>query len=385
VRSIKVRATSVVSIAASLVLLANPAYADSIRADEWHLEYVKATEGQQVSKGAGVVIAVVDTGVYPHPDLKRNLLKGQDVLSGGDGIGHVDQNGHGTEMAGLIAGHGRNSTDGVLGIAPAAKILPVKESNADDNGSSTTIGKGIQWAAAHGANVINVSSATGPSFDLRIAVRDAEAADALIVAGSGNRPEMVQFGYPAAIPGVLAVGAIDRSGKHAAISMPGAAVQLCAPGINITSTEPKNKYVTLDGTSSATAIVSGAAALIRAKYPELSAQEVIHRMTSTATDIGPPGRDNQCGYGILNVVKALTADVPPLSGASTTSPTATPPPITDAPTTQPAPSEAVTLPHTKRTTTNVPAVIGGVIGVLLVVGLLSFVAIRRRRSSTAQP
>jgi type VII secretion-associated serine protease mycosin len=348
------------------------AHADATRNAQWHLKSLEISDVHKISRGEGAVVAVIDTGVYPHPDIRNNLLKGTDVVAGGKGDGQVDNDGHGTEMAGLIAGHGRGGQNGVLGIAPSAKILPVKDSNADDNGGSLTIAEGMTWASGQDVDVINVSSATGPSIALKEAVQRAQSADIVVVAGAGNRPRMVMFGYPAAMPGVLAVGAVDKSGKHAPISMTGPAVQLCAPGVDITSTEPKNRYAEFDGTSPATAIVSGAAALVRAKFPDLSANQVIERLTTTATDIGPPGRDNECGFGLLNIVKALTADLPADGGASSDVP-ATPVPSLTA--TAP---EAVTAPDAEPTS-NVPALVGGIGGVLLAGGLVAFLVVRRRR------
>jgi type VII secretion-associated serine protease mycosin len=358
-------------VAAAVLTPVGPARADYIRDGEWHLTFLKVADAQKITTGANVTVAVVDTGVYPHPDIKRNLLKGTDVISGGKGDGQDDQNGHGTEMAGLIAAHGRGK-DGVLGIAPSAKLLPVKDANTKDNGGTLTIADGVSWASSHGAKVINVSSATGPSIRLEAAIAAAGKADAVVVAGTGNTSRMLQMGYPAAMPGVLAVGAIDRSGKHAAISVTGPATQLCAPGVGVLSTEPPRKYSTFDGTSPATAIVSGAAALVRAKFPQLSAQEVIHRLTATATDTGKPGRDNECGFGVLNIVKALTADVPPLEPSAGAS-AGTPAPARSTP-----PAAA---PETQSTSNALPAVVGGVVIVVLVGGLAAFLAIRRRKSS----
>jgi subtilisin family serine protease len=111
------------------------------------------------------------------------------------------------------------------------------------------------------------------------------------------------------------------------LSVTGEAVAIAAPGVDIYSTSTNNNYSKGSGTSAATAIVAGAAALVRSKYPELSAHEVVHRLTATATDKGTPGRDEQYGYGVLNLVAALTADVPPLSASAAppaTSPAATP-------------------------------------------------------------
>jgi type VII secretion-associated serine protease mycosin len=379
-------AATVVSIVAALFTISPDfARADDVRSHEWHLKALHIADASKISTGDGVTVAVVDSGVYPHPDLRANLLEGTSVIVKSPGNGRNDQRGHGTQMASIIAGNRRAANGGVLGIARNSKILPIKASDANGRGDSDDVASGIQFALGHGAKIVNFSGAVAPSQALISAVTAARLHDVLIVAAAGNKGQDVMNAYPASISGVLAVGASTRAGKPADFTYANRNVQLCAPGTDIIAAEPKSGYIVGQGTSQATAIVSGAAALVRSKFPDLSAQEVIHRLTATATDIGAPGRDEKCGYGILNVVKALTADVPLLSSASTTSPTATPPPTTDAPTTRSAPSEAVTLPNAKRRSTNVPAVIGGVIGVLLVVGLLFFVAIRRRRPSTAQP
>lgn len=120
------------------------------------------------------------------------------------------------------------------------------------------------------------------------------------------------MGYPATEKGVIAVGGINRNGEHAAVSVTGPEIDVVAPAVDIYSTSYDGKYSKGTGTSSATAIVAGAVALIRSKYPDLPAQEVAHRLTATAIDKGPPGRDDEYGYGVIDLVAALTADVPPL-------------------------------------------------------------------------
>jgi type VII secretion-associated serine protease mycosin len=356
------------SVAAVIALPASPAQADWVRDKQWYLDALKIPQAHSISKGSGVTVAVVDSGVDPHPDLRDNLVDGTEVSPGKTDDGRIDTEGHGTAMAGIIAAPGRSVSDGLLGIAPAAKILPVKTSNA----GSTLIGAGIDWAAEHGAKVINVSAAPGPSLALRNAISAAAKDDAVVVAGSGNKPDFVQFGFPAAMPGVLAVGATDRSGKHASFSVTGSPMQICAPGVDIETARLKGSYAVASGTSESTAIVSGAAALVRAKFPQLSAPEVIHRLTATATDIGKPGRDDECGFGLLNIVKALTADVPPRQpsgAASAGSPTRT----------SSAPQAAT--PDTEPTGGTLPAVVGGVVVVLLVGGAVAFLTIRRRKTS----
>jgi subtilisin family serine protease len=218
-------------------------------------------------------------------------------------------------MAAIIAAHGRGDS-GVLGIAPAAKVLPVRVDDTQARGTDANLGKGVEWAARNGAKVINVSAGAGPTPEIEDAVSDALKADIVVIAAIGNAPESAISDYPAVMDGVLAVGATGRDGQHASFSLDDPKVQICAPGEKIRTAKPVSAYVDSTGTSPATAIVSGAAALVRAKFPRLSAPEVIHRLTATADDIGPPGRDKECGYGELNIVRALTADVPPLAGAT---------------------------------------------------------------------
>jgi len=157
---------------------------------------------------------------------------------------------------------------------------------------------------------------------MRQAIRSAIAADVIVVAGIGNRPNDTVPTMPAAMDGVVAVGAVDRNGNVAPITVTGPEMVLSAPGVDIYGADNINHgYGIGTGTSDATAIVAGTAALVRSKYPNLSAKDVIHRLTATATDRGAPGRDDQYGYGIVNPVAALTADVKPeTAGQASTGP-----------------------------------------------------------------
>ncbi|MEU4790295.1 S8 family serine peptidase [Micromonospora tulbaghiae] len=259
-----------------------------------------------------MLVAVPDTGVSPHPDLRNNLLAGTTTLPGATGDGRDDKNSHGTGMAGLIAAHGQSDGTGAVGIAPQAKILPIQSSGANNTGRPDDLAAGIDFAVAHHATVISISSSGSSTPALVQAIRSALSADIVVVAAAGNRPEDGYVGYPASESGVIAVGGVDRTGEHASVSVSGPEIDVVAPAVDIYSTSYNGKYSKGTGTSSATAIVAGAAALIRSKYPNLPAQEVAHRLTATAVDKGPPGRDDQYGYGVIDLVAALTADVPPL-------------------------------------------------------------------------
>ena len=206
------RATVAGLVAVGLVFGgAAPARADGTRSSEWYLSTLKVAQAQRITKGAGVIVAVVDHGVSPrHPDLKGAVLAGRDTVAQTNN-GHLDPDGHGTAMAGLIAARGRGGS-GLLGIAPEAKILPVRPSN-----DTTFAAEGIRWAASHGAKVINMSFAIGGSENLEAAVKEAADADVVLVGAAGNTgDEGNAVEYPVGYPGVLGVGAVDRKGKIAA-------------------------------------------------------------------------------------------------------------------------------------------------------------------------
>ena len=164
---------------------------------------------------------------------------------------------------------------------------------------------------------------TNSNAVLRDAIAEALRADIVVVAAAGDPQEDKEVRFPAAYPGVVAVAGTDRNGEHADISVTGPEVVLAAPAVDIMTTYLRDSiyggYAPVSGTSAATAIIAGAAALVRSKFPDLSAEEVVHRLTATADDKGPPGRDHEIGYGMVNLVKALTADVPPLQPTVTSS------------------------------------------------------------------
>jgi type VII secretion-associated serine protease mycosin len=324
--------------AAVLCLLAGatPAFADVARSRQWHLAALDVTAAHRLSRGDGVTVAVIDTGVDArHPDLAGNVLPGIDLIGGSDD-GRIDRDGHGTAMAGLVAAHGHGTGDGALGIAPRARILPVRASYGHVGDAGLTA-QGIDLAVERGAQVILIAASTGAIARLSRAVENAVAHDVVVVASVGNRPSDVAVGYPARYPGVLAAGATGRTGGLAKVSVTGPEVVMTAPGVDIVSTDVRRGYRIGTGTSDSAAILGGAAALVRAEFPDATAAEVIHRLTATATDKGAPGRDDRYGYGVLDLVSALTrtdipAPAPPAPRASAAVPVpsvAIPEPLVD--------------------------------------------------------
>jgi subtilisin family serine protease len=225
-------------------------------------------------------------------------------------------------MAGLIMAHGR-----ALGIAPKAKVLPVKHSMG---GSLSGFAGGIKIAVDNGAKVLCLAFSRADNPVDRADVEYAIQRDVLVVAAVGNA-DGTPSDFPVGYPGVVGAAGVDRNGNHAPTSVVTPNADLAAPSVAIYSTDSLHSptstgYRTGNGTSNSTAIIAGAAALVRAKFPRLSAVEVIHRLTATADDKGPPGRDDQYGYGIVNLVKALTADVPPLTPSAVPTTAAAPQP-----------------------------------------------------------
>ncbi|MGZ2224380.1 S8 family serine peptidase [Glutamicibacter nicotianae] len=359
-------------LAATLLSVGAPARADSMRESEYWLESLGVTEAHKTTKGEGVKVAVIDTGIdTTHPDLKGAVVGGADMSgSGGEKgnkpIGVMSE--HGTLVATLLAGRGNNKgeikriksenerlkaawekakkhaeeededipeepeyekvpklksgKDGVLGVAPAADLLPVSlwmgEGNPSKIPVETQIPRAVKWAVDSGAKVINMSlGSTSPAWpeSWDDAFKYAEDHDVVIVAAAGNRSGgMSQVGAPATIPGVLTVAGVDTSGKASQdSSTEGISIGVAAPAEQLVGGLPDDGYARWSGTSGAAPLVAGVAALIRSQYPEMKAPEVINRILKTAKDTGAPGVDNLYGYGIIDAQAAVTATVPAVS------------------------------------------------------------------------
>ncbi|MBO4256174.1 S8 family serine peptidase [Streptomyces griseorubiginosus] len=293
-------------------------------APQWPLDarHFNAPRVWSLSQGEHVTVAVVDTGVNArHPDLSGRVLPGTD-LTHQAASGQVDLSGdsHGTSVAGVIAGDG---TDGaVAGLAPRASLLPVRVS-VGAAADPLTLAEGIVYAARHGADVINVSMVTtNADPQLRDAVAYAVRHDIVVVAAAGNNGRTGNpVTYPAAFPGVLAVSGTTREGTFWQTSESGPYVALAGPAVGIYSTGSSGGHLTEDGTSYSAPYVAATAALLRSRYPEESAGQIVARLIDTADRSATTSRrDGRIGYGIVDPLKALRAPEP----ASRTNPLLSP-------------------------------------------------------------
>ncbi|MBT2403706.1 MULTISPECIES: type VII secretion-associated serine protease mycosin [unclassified Streptomyces] len=298
--------------------------ADAIRDRQWGLLALRAEEAWGTTRGDGITVAVLDTGVDgTHPDLAGQVLDGADVVGMGAGRGDRAWARHGTAMAGIIAGrgHGTNRRQGILGIAPQAKILPVRvileegdpaRAKARDS-KGGALAEGIRWAADHGADVINLSLGDDSDSAHHEAAEDEAVQYALgkgvvVVASAGNSgKDGDPVSYPAAYPGVIAVTAVDRHGKKADFSTRHWYATVSAPGVDVVIADPDRSYYEGWGTSAAAAFVSGAVALVKAAHPDLSPAQIKKLLEDTASDAPAGGRDDSRGYGLVDPVAALQA------------------------------------------------------------------------------
>jgi membrane-anchored mycosin MYCP len=301
----------------------------------------------ELSTGAGVTVAVVDSGVDGNqPKLRPALVPGYDFVTTQappgyqrvpGGVGDCGDNGgsHGTPIASLIAAR-RGADDRVVGVAFDARIAPVRFVDGIDNASAEMIGAAIRTGADLG-QVLNLSFALPLDRPpIRDAIRYAVARNVVVVAAAGNESSTPnEKWYPAAYPGVLAVAALKPDGTPLQESNRGPWVRIAAPGDGLTALAAVSGYLGPKGTSFATALVSGVAALVRARFPRMPAAQVIQRLVGTAVPLGA-ARDDRVGAGIVDPFAALTAQT--VAGGATSSPAAA-----GAVTVQPRPAAPATI------------------------------------------
>ena len=284
---------------------------DEMFKDQYAHRVSNSLAGWKITQGSDkVTIAVVDTGVdLKHPDLAAKLVPGRDIVDGDDepNDGHY----HGTHCAGIAAAIANNGI-GVAGFAPNVRIMPVRVLDNGGSGTSADVANGMIWAADHGAQVISMSlgGSSNPAVKEE-AVKYALSKDVVLVAAMGNRGDNSQI-FPAAQPGVVAVGATDNADRRASFSQYGKWISVSAPGVNILSTFPTNgpagkkNYGSISGTSMATPAVAGVVALIRSQFPDMNREQVRAQLEQGTDDLGDKGYDDYYGHGRINVAKALT-------------------------------------------------------------------------------
>ena len=303
------------------VLQAVPARADYIRDMEYWLSDYNFYQAWDITRGEGVLVSVIDSGIGYAPDINAAVVGGADFSGVGSPDGRTPVGAspdHGTLVASVLAGRGTGGNNGILGTAPAAQLLSASVAFGVDTAipSDEQIANAIRWSVDQGAKVINMSltrnSLEWPkSWDE--AFLYAFEHDVVIVAAAGNRGSGTnEVGAPATIPGVLTVAGLDVNGEASYdASSQGITIAVSAPSEALVGVAPGGQYMKWSGSSGAAPIVSGLVALVRASHPELDANNVIQRVIATATPVGEVPSPIY-GYGKINAYAAVTAEVAPV-------------------------------------------------------------------------
>jgi hypothetical protein len=311
-------------------------------AAQYALAKLRLPEAHRLARGVNVIVAVIDSGIdVTHPELANSILDSFDALGSKEGP-HV----HGTGIAGAIVAHAR-----LMGSAPAARILAIRAFGAASSGAESTsfvVLKSLDYAAAHGAQIINMSFAGPKDAVIERGIAAAAAKGIVLVAASGNAGPKSPPLYPAANPNVIAVSATDAEDRLFSASNRGNYVALSAPGVDIFLPAPDGKYQMTSGTSFSAAYVSGLVALMLERNPALKPDDVRAILTKTARDLGAPGRDDLFGAGEADAFAAVsavtTAPAMPVAAMSDKPAAPTAPARQDLPATrelsQPAPTMA---------------------------------------------
>ncbi len=305
------------------------AQADAVRAQElWVLNAIDVPTVWQTTMGHGVTVAVIDSGVNGDvSDLAGSVTNGRDFTGVSTPASNPHWGVHGTWMASLIAGHGHpaGSSSGIIGVAPQAHILSIRAvTDQRDPGdrryeheSETHVQKelagAIGYAVKNHVQVISMSLGyQGASLPVRVAIKNALGKGIVVVASSGNSGGAssshggnAPYSFPADYPGVLGVGAVDRSGAPAHFSSNNLSVQVAAPGVKVPAQGRDGQYWLVSGTSPACALTAGVAALIKSRYPALPPALVVQAITASTWHRPHGGYDEEVGYGTVNAVAAL--------------------------------------------------------------------------------
>jgi subtilisin len=262
----------------------------------WGVNHINApTVHSWGNTGNGVRVAILDTGIATHEDLR--ISGGVSFISSESS--YQDFNGHGTHVAGTVAA--QNNSYGVLGVAPSVNLYAVKVLDRNGSGSLSAIAQGIEWSITNKMDIVNMSlgGSTG-STALRQAADNAYNRGILLIAAAGNTGTQ-GISYPARYSSVMAVGAVDSNNRRASFSTYGSELEIMAPGVNVLSTYTSNRYVSQNGTSMASPHVAGVAALVKSQYPWASNAQIRQRLKDTAT---PLGNSFYFGSGVVNGSRA---------------------------------------------------------------------------------
>jgi Subtilase family len=268
--------------------------------EQYVVNKLQLAEVHKVATGRGVLVAVVDSAIdMNHPDLAGAFVEQYDA------VGRREKpHFHGTGMVGAIAAHHR-----LMGIAPEARILAIQAFSGTTRQSPEATTKqilaGLDWAVRKGARVINMSFAGPYDPMLALAMKNAHAKGVVLIAASGNLGPKSPPLYPAADPNVIAVTAVDENDRLFAQAVRGPHVAIAAPGVDVMVPAPEETYQLTTGTSVAAAHVSGVAALLIERHPNVDAATILEVLTSTAQKLNPRGRDDQFGWGLIDPASAL--------------------------------------------------------------------------------
>jgi subtilisin family serine protease len=325
---------------------------------DWSLKYANIPNTWKVTQGEGMTIAVIDTGMPDHVDIGDNAVAGANLVDGED---IYDYNGHQTHCVGIICA--KNNNQGFVGVAPKAKSVCFKALNKNGSGSYSQIAKALEAVKELRPDVVSMSlGGSTPSVAMHEFIKDLYAMNIPVVCAAGNSG-FAGVGYPAAFPETIAVGAFDQYGKIAGFSSRGSQVDWAAPGANIYSTYLKNSYASLSGTSMACPFMAAIIALMISKHRKQeketgkndckTVEDIRQHLLKYTNDKGNVGKDNDWGYGVVDIEKLITGEsskptTTPLKPTTTTlkpttttfkPTTTTPKPKTEPPSSTPPPKK----------------------------------------------
>jgi subtilisin family serine protease len=264
-------------------------------------EKLHLAQAHRLTTGGGVIVAVIDTGIdRTHPELAGTIMASFDAIGAKE-----PPDAHGTAIAGAIVAHGK-----LVGVAPGARLLAIRAFSTvgpDAEATTMTIVRSIAWAVAHGARVINMSFAGARDPLIGRALADARRHGVVLIAAAGNAGPSSPPLYPAADANVIAVSATDIDDHLLDVANRGPQVAIAAPGVDVLLPAPRGRYQIATGTSFAAAHVAGIAALMIARNPRLTPDDIRAELAATARDLGPKGRDDMFGAGLADAFKAAVA------------------------------------------------------------------------------